>query len=373
MLTQTVTYAAREFHARTATQGVALAVVRADVLVAFGLVVLADRKGRRRIVLVGAFAGSVLTTLGAVSPSLPWLVASQVLARGFVTAATISAGVLLAEAMPKGARAWAIGFIAIASAAGAGVCVVALPVAGLGTRGWRLLYAASMLWVLVLIPVARRLPESTRFERRVLAPSQPAWGSRLKLLAPAAFLFQLFITPAAQFQNEYLRRERGFSPGRIALFTVVTATPGLIGIIVGGRLADTRGRRGVAMGAVGGVAIGAVVSYSFGGWSMWVTAAMASIMGAAVIPALSVYGPELFGTDHRGAANGLIAAAGRVGSIIGLLAVGGVAGRTGHFGPAFALVAVGPVALILLVHASFPETARRSLEELNPGDVGGLS
>ena len=35
---------------------------------------------------------------------------------------------------------------------------------------------------------------------------------------------------------------------------------------------------------------------------------------------------------------------------------------------AFALIAIGPVVLIALIVTAFPETARRSLEELNPED-----
>ncbi|MHB8466257.1 MAG: MFS transporter [Acidimicrobiales bacterium] len=374
LLTQTVTYSAREFHAGTATEGVALAIVRGDVIVAFGLLAVADRRGRRVVAIAGAAFGAAFTALGALSPSLPWLVASQVVARGFVTAATITAAVLLAESMPKGARAWAVGVIAIATAAGAGVCVLALPVAGMGTRGWRVLYAVAIVWLLAIIPIARKLPESPRFERLRRASRQRLTVSRrLKLLCGAAFLFQMFITPASQFQNEYLRRERGFSPGRISLFTVVTAVPAAIGIVLGGRLADTRGRRSIAIGAVGGVAIGATLSYLTGGWSMWILTIFAGVTGAAVVPALTVYGPELFATNHRGAANGVIAGAGRIGSVIGLLAVGAIADQTGHFGPGFAAVAIAPLGLVVLIFVAFPETARRSLEELNPEDAGGLS
>jgi len=372
LLTQTITYAAKEFHAGTAGQGVALASVRTDILLALVMVRAADRRGRRSVIIGAAAAGCVLTSLGAASPNLAWLAASQALGRSFITAATIVAGVLVAESVPKGARAWSAGVIAMATAVGAGICVVSLPVTGVGVQGWRLLYAACLVWLLVVWIVARHLPESERFEHRVHGTDR-TWGPRLKLLASAAFLFQMFITPAAQFQNEYLRHHRGFSASRIALFTVITAVPGAIGIVLGGRLADVRGRRGVAIVAVGGVTLAGVASYSVRGWPMWVSATTAAITGAAVIPALSVYGPELFSTDHRSAANGWIAAAGRVGSVLGLLAVGGITQLTGTFSPGFAVVAIGPIALMVLVYRSFPETARRSLEELNPADAGGLS
>ncbi len=374
LLTQTITYSAKEFHQGTGAEGVALAVVRCDILLALGLVAVADRRGRRVVALGGAAVGCVLTSLGALAPSLAWLAASQVVARAFVTAATIAAGVLAAEIMPKGARAWALGLGAMAGAVGAGAAVVLLPLAGIDARAWRLLYLLALAWVGVVAVAARHLPESERFlAHRRAGDRVPIRRRRLALLATASFLLQMFVTPASEFQNEYLRRERHFSAGRIALFTVATTLPGAIGILAGGRLADTIGRRKVAVVAVGGAAGFAAVAYSLGGWPMWLAMASAALTGAAVTPVLTVYGPELFATSGRGAANGLLTAAGRIGAIAGLLLIGWVAQSHRGFGTGFAFLALGPVALIVLIVTAFPETARRSLEELNPEDRAALS
>ena len=101
--------------------------------------------------------------------------------------------------------------------------------------------------------VHRHLPESRRFELVTHASSPPArlagHGRRFWLLALTLFLLALFATPASQLGNDFLKEARGFSGARIAVFTLVTATPAGIGIIVGGRLADTRGRR--VVGAFG--------------------------------------------------------------------------------------------------------------------------
>jgi MFS family permease len=377
LLTQTVTYSAKEFHANTGAEGVALAVVRADIVISLGLVALADRHGRRLIALGGAAMGCGLTALGALTPSLAWLVASQILARGFVTASTIASGVLVAEIMPKGARAWAIGVIAMVSALGAGVCVVALPVAGVGIGGWRLLYAGALAWLVVVAAAARHLRESDRYLRRRehdRRSDHPAAAgvrtrSRLLLLATANFCLMMFVTPASEFENEYLRRERHFSPARISLFTIVTVLPGAIGIVVGGRLADTRGRRRVGIVAVAGAMIFGIGLFWLAGWPMWLSGTIATLTGAAVTPAIAVYGPELFQTRRRGAANGVLTAAGRLGAVVGLLVVGGLSEWLGRFGPAFAVLSVGPVALIILIAWAFPETAHRALEDMNPADL----
>ena len=168
--------------------------------------------------------------------------------------------------------------------------------------------------------------------------------------------------------NDFLRTERGFSAARISLFTLLTNTPGGIGIVIGGRLADTRGRRVVgAIGTTGGVlfTVGMVLSQ---GWPMWALSVMGAVLGAMVVPALGVYGPELFPTSLRGRANGIITIVGVGGSVIGLLVAGVLSDRWNGLGPALSVLALGPLLMAILVLVAYPETAHRELEEINPED-----
>lgn len=367
VLTQTITFAAEEFGAGKGAQGVALAAVRADVVVALVLVALADKRGRRRILLVAAMAGSVLTATGAFAPSLWFLAASQVASRGFVTAAAIVLTVAAAEEMPKGSRAYSVSLLAMAAALGAGLCVLLLRVADVA-GGWRVLFALSLLGVPIVVRVARYLPESRRFQAPHGQAGMAGHGRRFWLLASSAFLLNVFFAPVSQFGNEYLRTERGFSAARISLFTIVTATPGAIGVVVGGRLAE-RGRRLVGAIALALGAAATVVMFVSSGWPLWVWSAVGSVVGGATIPALGVYGPELFPTALRGRANGTIAVLGRVGSVVGLIVAGQLSDTFDRFGPAIALLAIGPLALAVLVMVGYPETAHTELEELNPEDA----
>ena len=66
---------------------------------------------------------------------------------------------------------------------------------------------------------------------------------RLLLLAAVAFIGNIFIAPASFFQNRYLTDVQGFSGGMIGVFSIAVGTPAGIGLIVGGRIADTSGRR----------------------------------------------------------------------------------------------------------------------------------
>jgi MFS family permease len=126
------------------------------------------------------------------------------------------------------------------------------------------------------------------------------------------------------------------------------------------------------VGAVA-VAVSAVMAallYLSSGPAMWAWGLIGTVIGAASLPALGVYGPELFPTSLRGRAGGLLALTGLVGSAIGLLVAGFISDELGSLGPAIAALTVGPLAVSVLVLVAYPETARRSLEELNPEDRG---
>ena len=217
--------------------------------------------------------------------------------------------------------------------------------------------------------LARRLPETRRFERPHAKVAVRGHGRRLWLLAAAGFLLNLFVAPDAQFSNRFLRHERHYSGGSIAGITLATSTPGVIGLIIGGRLADRRARKPVAVVSLTAGTALAVLFYFTRSSTLWATAVASNIVYAAVIPALGVYGPELFPTSLRGTANGMTFLVALAGSVGGLLAVGGLSDQFGSIGPAMAVVGMGPILLALLVATAFPETARRELEDLNPEDA----
>lgn len=368
LITQTITFAAGQFGSPDGAQGVALAFTRLDVLLFVPLVALADRRGRRRIALATAVAGTLFTATGALAPSLAALTATQVLARGCITATVLAVAVIAAEEMPAGARAYAVSVLALASAFGGGLCVMALPLADVAVGGWRVIYLLPLLFLPVLRSVGRSLPESRRFDVRARNVSMAGHRGRLALLATSALLLTMFSTPASQFLNEFLRDERGFSAARISAFTLLTNTPGIIGVAVGARLADARGRRGVAAVAVVGGTVLTVLQYGSTGVALWAFSITQAITAGAALPALGVYGPELFPTALRGRANGILSVLGRVGSVAGLVAVGFLSDRLGGLGNALAVLAVFPLLLAVLVIVAYPETAHRSLEELNPED-----
>ncbi len=368
LLTQTITFAADELDASKADQGAVLSLVRLGVLGALVVTSLADRRGRRRVLIGCATVGCVVAAISGLAPDLVSLGAAQTVVRGCATAGGVLVGIVAAEEMPAGSRAYALSLLAAAGALGAGLCLLVLPLADLGIAGWRGVMLASVLLLPVVRMAARHLPESRRYTARHVDVAMAGHGPRLWLLAASAFLLSIFTAPAAQLLNEFLRDEQGFSAIRITLFTILTNTPGGLGLVIGGMLADRRGRRGVgAFGVVAGT-LGTVAMVLLGGGAMWVLSVLAAIAGAMVVPALGVYGPELFPTSLRGRANGLIAILAVSGSVLGLLTAGWLSERWDGLGPALALLSVGPLVMAVLVLVGYPETAQRELEELNPED-----
>lgn len=368
LFTQTITFTADEFGTSDSGQGLLLAVVRLGIFGSVVLTAMADRRGRRRMLLLVVTAGCVVCLLGALSPNLIAVGATQLVVRALVSASTVLLTVTAAEEMPAGSRAYAVSLLGMCGALGVGVCLIALPLADLGTGAWRLLYAIPALGLPIVARVGRRLPETRRFEAHHRDVAMRGHAGRFWLLAVSALLLNVFKDPASQLFNEFLRDERHFSAARISVFSILTNVPGIFGVVIGGWLADRQGRR--AIGAVA-VLCGAgftVVQMFSSGWPMWMWSLVASVIGAAAIPALGVYGPELFPTSLRGRANGVIAVLGVGGTVIGLVAAGYLSDRWGGLAPALALLSIGPLVMAGLVILFYPETAHLELEDLNPED-----
>ncbi|GJM39100.1 MAG: hypothetical protein DHS20C19_24670 [Acidimicrobiales bacterium] len=376
VLTQTLTFATDEFGQGNDAQGWVLGVVRAGVLFSLVAVSLADRRGRRAMLIAVGVTSCLFTFLGGLAPNIWALGGTQLIARGLSTGLGILIAIIAVEEMPARSRAWAASVLVLSAGLGSGMAVWVLPVADLDEQGWRAIYLLAGFGVFLVLWVGRRLPETRRFTEALdhettaaLIPDErDRRRQRLILLGFSAFLLSMFFAPASSFQNDFLKDERGFSATGISIFTVVTATPAGLGVLVGGYLAETRGRKPVgALGIVIG-AVFATTAYFVSGPILWLATLGGVVLGGIAVPALAVYGPELFGTHDRGRANGVIVTVGVLGSAVGLVFVGQLSDRWGEIGPALALLSAGPLIVAWLVLRHYPETAGMELEEINPED-----
>ncbi len=368
LFTQTANYAAKDFDVGKFGQGIGGVVVRIGVVCALPIAFMADRVGRRRMILLAAWLAPIISSLGALAPSFPALVGTQAVGRPMGLALDLLVGVAATEEMPKNSRAYALSVLAMASGLGAGIAVGGLPLVRVGDSGWRLVYLLALIWLIVAVDLRRRLPETRRFERpHITAP--PLHKARLAQIAGVSFFANLFVAPASFFQNRYLDEVRGLSPAEVTIFTFATATPAALGFVVGGKIADVQGRRRLLVTALPISTALLVWSFSVGGAGLWLGAFGAGFIGGIAYPAFAVYRTEMFPTGNRGRAAGLITTAALVGGSIGLLVVGRLLDRGWSYGSAIGLMALGEVVAIVIVLTRYPETAHKDLDELNPEPV----
>jgi MFS family permease len=185
-----------------------------------------------------------------------------------------------------------------------------------------------------------------------------------------AFLANVFSAPSSQLTNRYLTHTHHFSNASVAAFRTVTAgLPGFLGIVVAGRLAETRGRRPVS---VVGLVVASVFQMAFfvtSGSLLWITATIAIVAAASAALTISALDAELFPTEARGTTNGVLLVCGVAGSAAGLLIATTLEGPVGGLGPAIALCGVASLLAALVFLPRLPETATQPLDDISPSEV----
>ena len=378
LFTQTIDFVAKSFHASDADLGVALAVTRVGTLVGIAGSALADRRGRRSIMLGATVAICAASAFTALSPNLAVFTLLQVIVRGSVQLATVVGFIAVTEEAPEGSRAYLLAIAGAAAGAGFAFGALILPISDIARWAWRLMFVISGLGLVAVPAVSRRLRETGRYSamgaRAAAARAKElvdnVYGSRFAYVAAAVFLLGFFGTPSLQFTNRYLQDERHFSAfGIVALRAVTQSIPALVGIIAGGRLAESHGRRPIAAWSTFVLAIATAGFFLFGGPGLWFAMFVATVAGAMSGPALTAFNTELFPTEVRGRAVGALLGFGVAGSAMGLLLVGYLSDPLGGVGKAVAVTCVVPLIVAAFVIPKLPEGRGRALDELSPPEV----
>jgi MFS family permease len=377
LLTQNGDAVTDTFNRSDEALGLALAVARAGVLVSLVVIALADRLGRRRLVLVSLVGACAANAVAGLAPSFEVFTGAQLLTRAFVNACLVVAGIAAVEEAPEGARAFAAAMFALALGAGIALSVVLLPLADLGDYGWRISFLVSAAALFLLPVIARNLEETRRYRRvveqavrrgRVGEVFHRAYRSRFVLLGLVAFIINVFIAPSSQLTNRYLTRAHDFSNSDVALFRTVTlGLPGLLGILLAGRLAESRGRRPVTV-------VGLLVATGFqmafflasGDALLWLAPTVAVVAAASAGLALGTLDAELFPTEVRGTSNGLLLISGVAGSATGLVVATQLRDVMGGLGPAIAICGIPTLIAAVVLVPRLPETVARRLDDVSP-------
>lgn len=370
---------ADSFGVSDARLGAGLALTRVGILVALFSTALADRRGRRRLILV-SFAGvAFFNGLSALAPGFALFVGPQVLTRALTTATLVVSGIAVVEEAPERARAYSVALLALASGAGFAIAVVLLPLADLASHAWRIPFLVSASTVLVLPPLARNLVETRRYHAlearhairgRLGEVFDRLYRRRWVVLASVTFLTNVFSAPTAQLTNRYLIDERDFSNTMIAVFRGVTnGLPGLFGILLAGYLAERSGRRGLAIVALGLGTVFEMVVFLSGGPVIWVASTVAIIAAACAGLAISTLSGELFPTEVRGTSNALLVVCGVAGAVVGLLLATNLEGVVGSLGAGIAVCGAAPLLATVFLLPWLPETKDRTLDSVSPSEV----
>ncbi|WP_419840828.1 hypothetical protein [Candidatus Poriferisodalis sp.] len=363
------TYAADEFGADQAAQGVLGAVVRIGTLLAVGVSVLADRHGRRRIAAGTMGVGVAAAALAALAPDMVWLGVFLLIGRTANTALSATIVVMALEEIPAGARAWCLSVLAMSAALGAGGVVWLAPISDLAPWAWRIVFALPLAALAAARPLLRRLPESRRFDQRGREARMRQYWRPIALLGAIYLAFGLFLGPIDWFRNEYLRDEHGFSAALVSLFVLSTATPAGIALYAAGRLAESRGRR-IVLTVAAVLGLGALVAmFNLSGPALWVAGLAGAMLSAGLLPALGVYRGELFPTAVRARAATLTGALGVGGAAVGIVVAGRLRTMWGSFGEVIALAWAGPLLATAIAVLWLTERGGQELDQLHPADA----
>lgn len=182
-----------------AVQWIVLAYLLAATAASVGAGRLGDMVGRRRVLSGGIALFAVASSLCALAPTLPLLVAGRAL-QGLGAAVMLALGMALAAGgLAQGRTGRAMGLLGSMSAVGTalGPALGGLLLEG---AGWRAVFAAMLPASLVALVLVRRVPD----DAPAATPGQPFDGAGLLLLVATLLAFALAATGAGASRRGWL-------------------------------------------------------------------------------------------------------------------------------------------------------------------------
>ena len=336
---------------------------------AFFVVRLADRVGRRPILLVSLGGYAALTLATYFSRSLLEFSALQFGARMLMVSHLAIAYVMVAEELPGDLRGRANGLLGAFASVGAALpaaFLAPLETTALGWRGLFLLGALPLLLLPLFVGQVRETPIFLAQQREGVARSfleqarillGPELRARTAAVAFLWFTLNFWATAVIFFFSYYVFEERGWAAADLQLVVPAAVPFAFAGYFAAGWLMDAAGRRiAAASFLVLGSAVG-VGCYQASGW--WTIAAgwVGLQMVQGIWPIAHTITAELFPTEVRAAALGLTNnLLGRLGLVVGPLLTGSLAAALGSTGDAVTLLALVNLAAVPVVLLALPET-----------------
>ncbi|MGP0031724.1 MAG: MFS transporter [Acidimicrobiales bacterium] len=355
--------------------GLGLAAIRLASLGGLPLAGLADRVGRRRVLLLTCGLGLAVTAASAASPGYWWFVFIFALGRPLLSAAYAVAQVGAAEETGSGQRASAVALVAGGYALGAGATAVIYGSTG-HTLGFRGIFVLALVPLIALPFVARWVTEPDRFlnieasdERRppILGAVARPYRARLALVVLLTFALAVITGPANTFVFLYAQNVKRFPGYAESAMVVGAGILGFAGLLAGVWLADRIGRRPTAMGAMVCIGASAILCYSGGSIVLVIGYLTGITAGGVIAPAAGAFVNELFPTAVRASVAGWNVAGAVLGAVAGLVLFGVIADVGNRFGPAALWTFLPAMAVSTLVFL-LPETRGHEPEYFWPDE-----
>ena len=353
--------------------GVGLAIIRLASLGSLPLIGMADRLGRRRVILAVTVAGLALTVAAAASPGYWWFVVIFAFGRPLLSATNGLAEVMAAEETSSKDRAAAVALITAGYGVGAGLSAIVHSLAA-GALGFRGIFALAVIPLAVVVLIRRRVEEPSRFRiaeaaaerpRPIFDAVGPTYRGRVVRLAVIGFAASVITGPATSFVFLYAQDVVHLAGYVTALMVAGAGVTGLLGLLAGRWLADHVGRRPTCTAGLVAIAATGAVSYSGSRPALVVGYLVGVFFGSVFAPAVGSLLTELFPTSVRASVIGWWTVAGVLGAVVGLVAFGTVADAGSRFAAAADVVFL-PCALAAGLFFTLPETMGREPEALWP-------
>jgi len=357
--------------------GIGLAIIRLASLGSLPLIGIADRLGRRRVILAVTVAGLALTAVAATSPGYWWFVVIFACGRPLLSATNALAEVMGAEETGSADRAAAVALVAAGYAVGAGLSAIVHSLAS-GVLGFRGICALALVPLAMVWLLRGWVEEPSRFTAAEASSDHPTpvlgavgrrYRGRVVILALIALTISIITGPASSFVFLYAQ-DVLHQPGYLtALMVVLGGACGLVGLLCGRWAADHVGRRPTGAVAMVSAALSATFAYSGSRPALLVGYGLGVASGSLLAPAIGSLLTELFPTSVRASVTGWWVVSGVVGAVVGLVAFGAVADVGNRFALAAQLTFL-PTAAAAALFWLLPETMGREPEALWPGSEG---
>ena len=213
---------------------------------------LADRIGRRRVLMWSLIATPLLAIGAALSESELCFIIFTICMYSFVGATFASAIVMLAEALSVRWRAKGQGYGGLSVGLGAALCVILMPWLARHNLWWRWLLAVPSFGFVAVPFMLRFLPESRRWEEMAARGAAqrsrfydvfgPLFRRRTVPLMVAVFIGRLALTAERSWQNYHAVAVVGLTPAQGSTVLLFGGGLAALGFPAGAWAAERVGR-----------------------------------------------------------------------------------------------------------------------------------